>query len=101
MTVAEREELKALSLEVLGGENLWRKMLKGVTDQVKTPDGKPVFVPKSKTPVLKVTRKTEEDILADLRLLKKDLQNQIKSSIKDAEGKVSGGGSLDGQPEVP
>lgn len=85
MTKLERDELKALSLEILGGEHKWRMMLKGVKNQVKTPDGKDVT--QNGVPVFKVVRKTEEDILSDLRLLKKDYEKKVQNAIKDAEGK--------------
>ena len=99
ITRVEREELKALSKAVLGGENKWQRFVKGVKVQLRTPDGTPMWVEgtqgkKKQVPMLTTFRKSEADLLIELRALKQkadDAKAQQQSvALKDLEGVVGG-----------
>ncbi len=80
----EKQELRNLSKKLLGSDTAWRRFLKGVPVPTFTKEGFPARTEKG-LPLYRSIRKSEPDILADLRA---EDQRLVKEKLESISGKV-------------
>ena len=85
LNTEEKQELKALSKELLGSESAFNRIKKGISIRETNPDGSKAYT-KAGLPIYRMVSRTEKQILEELRAIKKA---RAQKKLKDISGSVS------------